>query len=203
MKLVAFDFDGTITMKDTFILFIRFTRGSFFLYWSLLVNSVYLFAYKLGLYPNWKAKQRLFCTCFKGVSSDQFDDWCRAFTKEVDKVVRPWVMKMIDDYVREGTDVLIVSASVEEWIKPWASKAGISIVLATEVETDSSARLTGNLKGRNCYGQEKVNRIVAAYPCREAYTLIAYGDSRGDKELIAFADQGWLLNTHTEFIRIH
>lgn len=202
MKLAVFDFDGTITTQDTFILFIRFCRGDLFLCRAFLLNSCYLIGYKLGLYANWKAKQRLFSTCFKGVSSEQFEGWCRAFAEEIDKVVRPGVMKMIDDYVREGTDVLIVSASMEEWIKPWATKAGISRVLATKVETDSSARLTGRLKGPNCYGPEKVNRIAAAYPCRDTYTLIAYGDSRGDKEMIAFANQGWLLHSHTQFRRI-
>ena len=61
-------------------------------------------------------------------------------------------------------------------------------VLGTQVEV-SDGRLTGRFLSRNCYGQEKVNRILACYPDRESYHLIAYGDSRGDEQLLAFADE--------------
>jgi phosphoserine phosphatase len=50
-------------------------------------------------------------------------------------------------------------------------------------------RLTGRFLTKNCYGQEKVNRIKELYPHREEYHLTAYGDSNGDRELLAFADE--------------
>lgn len=203
LKRVAFDFDGTITTQDTFLLFIRFCRGDLFLVRALLLNSPYLIAYKLGLYPNWKAKQRLFAFCFKGVSAAEFEGWCRDFSAEIETVVRPLVMQKIRLYQQEGATVLIVSASPEAWIKPWAEKQGIPVVLATKLELDSEQKLTGHLEGRNCYGEEKVNRIRQAYPDRVGYTLIAYGDSAGDKEMLAFADEGWLLNKHIKFEKAH
>jgi phosphoserine phosphatase len=36
---------------------------------------------------------------------------------------------------------------------------------------------------------EKVNRLKELYPERETYHLMAYGDSRGDKELLDYADE--------------
>ena len=42
----------------------------------------------------------------------------------------------------------------------------------------------------NCYGQEKVNRFLQVEPDRKSYVLYAYGDSSGDKEMIALADVG-------------
>ena len=56
-------------------------------------------------------------------------------------------------------------------------------------DTVKDGVLTGRFLTRNCYGEEKVNRLNALYPNRQDYHLIAFGDSRGDKELLAFADE--------------
>jgi phosphoserine phosphatase len=61
-------------------------------------------------------------------------------------------------------------------------------VLGTQIEI-AGGKLTGHFLTKNCYGPEKVNRILDLYPDRCVYHLTAYGDSRGDKELLAFADE--------------
>ena len=85
----------------------------------------------------------------------------------------------------EGADVLIVSASIDNWVQPFFPQVK---VLGTQIEVKDGC-LTGRFLTKNCYGQEKVNRILALYPDRSDYYLAAYGDSRGDKELLAFADE--------------
>ena len=85
----------------------------------------------------------------------------------------------------------IVSASVEDWIAPVASYLKVDKVLGTKVEVNSEGKLTGFFSTENCYGQEKVNRFLKEEPNRDEYYLYAYGDSRGDKEMIAFADEGF------------
>jgi phosphoserine phosphatase len=61
-------------------------------------------------------------------------------------------------------------------------------VVGTQIEV-IDGKLTGRFLSKNCYGQEKVNRILSLYPNRQDYHLTAYGDSRGDKEMLAFADE--------------
>ncbi|MDR2690839.1 MAG: hypothetical protein LBB73_00825, partial [Dysgonamonadaceae bacterium] len=51
--------------------------------------------------------------------------------------------------------------------------------------------LTGYFSTKNCYGREKVIRLLEKEPDRNTYTLFVYGDSRGDKELMIFADKSW------------
>jgi phosphoserine phosphatase len=63
-------------------------------------------------------------------------------------------------------------------------------VLGTQIEV-IDGKLTGRFLSKNCYGQEKVNRILSLYPNRQDYHLTAYGDSRGDKEMLAFADESY------------
>ena len=63
--VAAFDFDGTITRKDTLLEFIKFVKGVSSCYRGLLLYAPLLVAYKLKLYPNWKVKQRFFAHFFK------------------------------------------------------------------------------------------------------------------------------------------
>lgn len=191
MTIAVFDFDGTITTRDTLLEFIKFSRGKRRFYSAFLLFSPLLVAMKLKLYPNWKAKQKVFSYLYKGVSLRQFNEWGRAYSTEIDKIVRPKALEALKSHLQEGHRVVIISASVENWIKPWAEEAGVYKVLSTQVETDREEHLTGQFLTRNCYGQEKVNRLLEMFPERNKYTLIAYGDSRGDKELIEFADQGY------------
>lgn len=69
----------------------------------------------------------------------------------------------------------------------------LSNVLGTKIEIDLSGKLTGNFSSKNCYGQEKVNRLLEKEPDRTNYILYAYGDSAGDKEIIEFADYGYYI----------
>ena len=69
----------------------------------------------------------------------------------------------------------------------------MSQVLATKMEVDKDGVLTGSFSTANCYGSEKVRRLMEVEPDRENYYLCAYGDSRGDKELLEFADKGLLI----------
>ena len=191
-RIVAFDFDGTITKKDTLLEFIKFAKGKKAFFKGFLLYSPWLVAYKLKLYPNWKAKQKIFTHFFAGMDKSDFDTLCENFyQKRGTKLIRFDAYKCISEYVENGDIVLIISASIENWVLPFARELRIPHLLCTKLETNFSGKLTGNFQTANCYGEEKVNRLLSLFPNRESYELIAYGDSRGDKELLAFADKGY------------
>lgn len=189
--VVVFDFDGTITSEDSLLKFILFTKGYFSFWIGLLLYSPYLFLYKLRLYPNWKIKQKIFSYFFRGISLSEFITLGELFSDKLSEIIRPKALEMIGHYQRCSASIYIVSASIDKWILPWASKVGIYNVLGTQVEIDSNGCLTGRFLTHNCYGQEKVNRLMEQEPDRGSYILYAYGDSRGDREIIEFADEGW------------
>ena len=190
-KIAAFDFDGTITTKDTFLRFIKFSKGSLAFYWGLFLYSPVILAYKLKLYPNWKAKQLVFTHFFKGMEHSRFVRLGERFADEVEIMKRPLAIKEISLHQGQGTKVYIITASIYEWVFPWCMKNGIESLLATNIEVDSAGLITGKFLSPNCYGREKVIRLLEKEPDRNSYTLFAYGDSRGDRELIKFADKGW------------
>ena len=184
-KVYAFDFDGTLTTKDTLLEFIRFAKGSSSFWLGFLFHIHLLILMKLGFYPNWKAKQKVFAHFFKGMTIEEFDAICQDFAASSRHLLRPKGIEAINQALREGSEVLIVSASIDNWVQPFFVDVK---VLGTKIEV-KDGKLTGRFLSKNCYGQEKVNRILALYPNRQDYNLTAFGDSRGDKELLAWADE--------------
>lgn len=185
--VVVFDFDGTLIKGDTFIDFVRFSRGDYCFLKGLILNSFYLVAYKLGLYPNWKAKERLFYYYFKGLSFDTFQNLGRAYASEIK--FNSSQLKVLKKHQSEGADIYVITASIEEWVIPYCETLNIRNVLGTKIEV-KDGYLTGYFASKNCFGIEKVNRFLEVEPNRDTYFLYAYGDSRGDDEIIAFSDIG-------------
>lgn len=188
--IAAFDFDGTITKYDTLPYFIYFALSYPKLIASTLKMLPSLVLFKLKVITNNVAKEKLFRIFFKGFSEEKFKFIANHFTHNIAKIVRTEAIEKIKWHQKMGHEVIIISASVEIWIKPWAMDQGIETVLGTKLET-INGKLTGNFTTNNCYGQEKVNRLLENYPNRETYTLYAYGDSNGDKNLLELADHAF------------
>ena len=186
-KIVAFDFDGTLTTKDTLIEFIRYAKGDKAFFLGFLHYSPLLILMKLGLYPNYKAKQKVFSHFFKGMTIEAFNSVCKDFAHESLHLLRPKAIETLNQALADGADVLIVSASVDNWVSEMVTAP---LVIGTKIEI-TDGKLTGRFLTANCYGQEKVRRILELYPHREEYHLTAYGDSRGDREMLAFADESY------------
>ena len=192
-KLYCFDFDGTLTTSDTLLEFIRYAKGTARFLMVFLMYSPLLVLMKLHLYPNWKAKQQIFAHLFAGMRIEKFDALCRGFAEESQHLLRPKGITLMHEALVAGAQVFIVSASIDNWVRPFfdiRNLKGVQ-VLGTQIEVEDG-KLTGRFKSNNCYGKEKVHRIAEALKSfeRSEYEIEAFGDSRGDKEMLAFADKG-------------
>lgn len=188
-KAIAFfDFDGTITTNDTLLEFIRFYRGGFRFALGFLLLSPVMVLMKLGLIPNWRAKEWVMRYFFGGESLQLFNNKCTEFASSwIPKYVRPQAMEAIRRFQSDGIAVVVVSASPENWVKPWCEHIGVDC-LAT-VLTVSEDKITGTIHGRNCYGDEKVKRIRERYDLSAITTIYAFGDTSGDKPMLALANK--------------
>jgi len=190
MKLALFDFDGTITTDDSLIKFIRFVVGDTKFIWGMILLSLILTAYKLKLLPNYKAKQYMLSYFFKGMDEENFMQVANEYSlKHIDTILRQKAMKKITWHKKQGHKVVIVSASIECWLKPWCTQHDLDLI-ATKLEMKDGI-VTGRFLGKNCYGIEKANRVQEAYNLSDYEYIYAYGDSRGDKELLALADESF------------
>lgn len=196
-----FDFDGTLTTHDTLIAFIRYVHGTWRTLWGLMLHSPWLVLMKLHLYPNYWAKQRVFTHFFGGMEADRFDELCRCFAYDRrESLLRPQGVETMRRALEQGSRVIVVSASIDSWVSPFFGEAeadgsplGLSRrpeVLGTRIEV-KRGRVTGRFLTPNCYGVEKVRRVEAVLDGpREHYYIKAYGDSRGDREMLEYADEG-------------
>jgi phosphatidylglycerophosphatase C len=185
-RLVLFDFDGTITKKDTLIEFVRYYHGRNHFFRGMVMLAPVLALFALKMIPNWKAKQFFLSRFFKGEDMKFFQARCAGFSTDIlPALIRPEAENAIRSYQKQDATIAVVTASAENWVKPWCEQHGL-ICLATKLEVKDGV-ITGNIMGRNCYGDEKVCRIEEQFNLKDFDEIIAYGDSRGDKEMLALA----------------
>lgn len=186
--LAAFDLDGTLVRIDTFAAFVRHTRGLSSLLLSLVLLSPYLLMALLGLYPRSKAKERLFSWHFRGLSVTEFEQYGREFASIAMQHLNREVAHRLHQHQQKGHTVCVVSASMDQWVRPICTQLDIGNVISTLPETDERGKLTGRFASPNCNREEKVNRLRQMFPNLGDYTLFAYGNSDGDKAMLSIAD---------------
>jgi len=186
--IAAFDFDGTLTRSDTFLMFLIFQFGFAALLKGLWSNLGILMKYVFHKVSNHEAKQAIFSYFFKGMKITEFDAACQRFALfKIPGQIKHKAFEKCEWHRHKGHQIVIISASIRNWIEPWATNNGFQKVIATEVELDNEI-LTGRFSGKNCHGAEKVTRLLSHFPERNNYYLYVYGDSRGDIEMMKFAD---------------
>lgn len=183
-NIAVFDFDGTLTSRDTLPDFIRFVFGGRRMVQGFMLFAPQIVLMKLHLMSNHAVKERLLRYFFGGMMQSELERYGRDYAERAMALLRDDVRCEFDAHVKNGDDVYVVSASLEEWVRPVCMKIGAKSVIGTRFDTKS-----GRYASPNCYGAEKVRRFREVEPERDTYHLKAYGDSRGDKEMFAFADE--------------
>ena len=152
-----YDFDGTITTKDTTILLLvallklrpwRFSGLIWFLFRMIVASDS---VSKQG------HKNKAIGYLIKDLSDMRLSGALKDFRNKVKFLYRPSVVASIDQAIQDGCTVVIVTASPSFAISDCVSDLPV-IVLGTEFEKEENI-YTGLLKSENCYGKEKVNRI--------------------------------------------
>jgi phosphatidylglycerophosphatase C len=189
-EIAFFDFDGTITRKDTLLEFIRYTKGNFGYYVGFGINLPFLLAYKLRIIANQSAKERVLKFFFRGTKVEDFKKMCEDFGRRViPGLVRSKALEEITRLKSQDVIVVVVSASPENWIIDWAKQLGVELI-GSRLEI-SEGRVTGKIIGKNCHGDEKVVRIKQVYDLANYNVVAAYGDSEGDKVMLALAQKAY------------
>ena len=185
-KIAAFDVDGTITFTDSFMLFLRSTTNKWAFIANLLLLLPFFLLYILKIYSRDKVKNCILNTFLGGKNHDEYKKNCIEFSKIYEKILRADALEAIERHKVAGHEIAMVSASLEDYLIPFANKLGIKNVIATKIEVKDNI-LTGKMLGPNCRAQEKVNRIYEYFG--DVEIIAAYGDSRGDKEMIEAAKE--------------
>jgi phosphatidylglycerophosphatase C len=185
-SIAFFDFDGTITTKDSFLEMIRWVKGekSFLLGFAFL--SPWMLAMKLKLISKSSGKQKVLKYFFGGEKFSDFQNKCEGFVRDkLPSLIRPQALGKIREHQQNAATVVVVTASAGNFVQPWTDQNNL-FCLATRLEVKDGL-ITGKIEGRNCNGQEKVRRIRERFDLAVYDVIYAYGDSNGDIPMLELA----------------
>lgn len=190
--VAAFDFDGTLTTRDSLLPFLLYTTGFGKSTLNFLLEAPTLIGYLIGIISRQKTKERILTRFFANTPISSLLPQAQQFAlHKIPSLLKPKAIERLQWHLRQGHRCLVISASIDLYLKPWCETAGIDTLICSRLEVDADQRVTGKLIGLNCWGPEKVRRLEELFGPKESYTLYAYGDSRGDRELLALADHAY------------
>ena len=184
MIVAAFDFDGTLTKRDTLIGYLRLVVGRAKVARVLAGNVGGLVRASRNRADRDVVKERVVAACLAGVEHDRAREVATRYVATIP--MRDGIVAMLSDHQSKGHEVIVVSASPALYVTPAAARWDVGDVLATELEIVDGV-ITGRFAGLNCRAEEKVARIDAWLDGREV-ELHAYGNSPDDAAMLARAD---------------
>jgi len=188
MQLAIFDFDGTITTKDSFKDFIIFTHGLGQTALGALILSPILILFALKLLSNSLTKEFVVTYFYRGWDQARLKGFCRRYAANaLPRIVKRSALDKIHWHQAQGHKIVVVSASPEFYLEDWCQAMRIEL-LATRIEYKND-HVTGKLEGLNCHGEEKVRRIKEKYRLSDFDHVYAYGDTAGDRPLAKIASE--------------
>jgi HAD superfamily hydrolase (TIGR01490 family) len=188
MALALFDFDGTITFKDSFSSFIKYAVGQTRFYLGIACLTPVFVGFLLGLIRPWRAKELMSIFFFSGRDVYKFKELASKYSREeLPKIVREIARERMEWHKQRGDTVVVVSASIDLWLKDWCEAQHVDLI-ATKLE-EKDGRISGRFLTKNCNGREKVRRIEERFDLLDFDYIYAYGDRPGDRPMLAIANE--------------
>lgn len=186
--IVAFDFDGTITTKDSFTAFLKWRAGP--VRWWVGCLQLIPAALAYGFHRDrGRIKAAAVKLFLKGAPHDRLEaDAVRFAELHAGQLFRPDAVATWKRWRERGARMVIVTASPDIVVRPFGRALGADMVLGTQLSYDSDNRVVGAFSGPNCRGAEKVVRLHEVFG-PGLRLAAAYGDTSGDTEMLAIADE--------------
>jgi phosphatidylglycerophosphatase C len=190
LPIVAFDFDGTMTVEDSFSAFLKWRAGPLG-WWTGALRLIpaivaYLFHRDRG-----RIKAEAVGVYLRGVPHDMLvADAERFATERFDSLLKPDAVAAFQSWTSEPVRVGIVTASPDLVVRPFADRLGAQFLLGTVFSFDPDNRVLGAFSGPNNRGPEKVVRLKELFG-PEMRLQAAYGDTSGDKEMLEMAEKAY------------
>jgi HAD superfamily hydrolase (TIGR01490 family) len=192
MDLALFDFDGTLTSQDTFTPFIYYasTRKRILLQGMKLLPAI--IRYRNGKMDSSTIRQKVTFAAFKGIAESAVSRLGEAYCREmIPKVINPKVMDKLHWHKARGDRVVVVSASLSAYLRPWCQLHQVELMCNHLEVIDGT--LTGRFCGPDCFGPQKKSQLQTQYDLDEYPHIYAYGDSKDDMPMLSLANYGYLV----------
>lgn len=186
--IVAFDFDGTITVRDSFTTFLAWRAGPWRHALGLVRLAPHALAYLLHR-DRGRLKAAAAAEFLKGLPRQKLEAEAEAFAEAMaPRLFRPDALAVWNDWGAKGVARAIVTASPDVVVAPFARRLGAEHLIGTRLAFDDGERVTGAFASENCRGEQKMTRLRAQFG-PGLRLLAAYGDTGGDTAMLAAADE--------------
>lgn len=188
--LVVFDFDHTLTDRETLSRFLLTCLPVQRVVRALLLLPMVL----AGFWMRWGWREGFKRACLfaflRGLEEAEFLRLGDQYSQQkLPSSLRPEMHRRLQTLLASGQEVWLISGSLSAYLAPFSKTLGISGVLACDMTVGKDGKLTGGLRGGNCWGPEKLRRLRLLEPSPHR-PLVMYGDSAGDRELLEAAWEG-------------
>jgi phosphatidylglycerophosphatase C len=195
--VAVFDFDKTLTTRDTLLPFLFFTHGWMKASYNLLTLTPHFIQFIFNRQSRQLVKEKILTTFYAGYSMKELQKQGQIYAdQKLDKYLNLEAMERLRYHQAQQHRCLLVSASLDFYLSPWAQRQGFETVLSSQLQVSPTGQVTGKLKELNCWGPEKRRLLLSYLGPKKFYDLYVYGDSEGDREILQLADHPYYRTFH-------
>ncbi|WP_372012899.1 HAD family hydrolase [Pseudoxanthomonas sp. 10H] len=189
MDLALIDFDHTVTTCDTYARFLRGLASPRQLAAAKWSVGPWLAGYRIGLVSAAALRTRVTRLVFAGRDPGEIEAAGERYAEDVlPGLLRPEMMARIAWHRGRGDTLVLVSGSLDAYLRPWCRRHGLELVC------NRLENIDGRLSGRYLHGdrgRHKAADVLARYDLAAFARVHAYGDSREDRPMLALAHERW------------
>lgn len=199
-KFALFDFDNTVCRGDSVVPYLLYSIRRGVAPWTQVFRALHGYVHQ-RLHPDEiSAAKTLALSFLRGRTQEQMDDHARGFFREVlCKRFYPRAAAEMQRLKDEGFTVVVITASVDAYMRVLCEFLPVDAVLATRCAVDQDDCYTGDI-GENCKGAQKAFRLaswMAQHHLELDYDVsCAYGDSPSDLHMLNLTASPRLVNPH-------
>lgn len=186
MNIALFDFDGTITVDDTYTPFIYLSVPKWRLAACYLLLIPMILGYKFGFVSSSTTRKIISKFAFLGRDEQALKSIGEQYSFYLDKQMNPQAQERLKWHQQQGDKIVVVSASLNLYLVPWCQRHGFELI-CTELES-VKGRLTGQYRDGDCCGVERSCRILQQYSFADYDQVFAYGDTEEDQAMLDLAN---------------
>lgn len=188
MRIALFDFDGTLTSKDTVRLFVLYLGKKYHKLYEVFLFYLILLLARLRIMSDKKMKESFLVLFLRGRGlKDVKHDVMQFFNSHLNSLLNTITIGYLRGHCNQGDKVYLLSANFDFFLEPLINLWGITGVIATQAERTEEI-FTGRVIGNSCKGKDKFTRIKALFSNEEISKMIVYGD-REDETLLGMVGE--------------
>ena len=185
-NLALFDFDGTITTRDAYPIFIWLAVARWRLTLALVFTWPLIIAYRFGWFSGFTGRRLVAWIGFYRASCAEIEKVAHNFADvNIPALIRPEMWIKLNAHLDQGDQVAIVSGSFDLYLQPWCAQWGLQLLCSSLQR--SGDHFTGYYDGLQCVGAEKARRVLEIFNLDQFAEVYAYGDTPDDQALLALA----------------